>query len=133
MSFPFSDKFSYVKDRFVNALWMIRNGKLDLIVKSIYIEVSHRVMQLKVLLLHGRNPDYSKLPGSELISISAKSFRRATDPQFPDNRRCQYCKLINKLSQMNLTASCRDSLVEKKANHDVDYPCFRSYSHIQCN
>jgi hypothetical protein len=86
MSFPFSDKFSYVKDRFVNALWMIRNGKLDLIVKSIYIEVSHRVMQLKVLLLHGRNPDYSKLPGSAYINkckVIPPSYRPTVSRQSP--------------------------------------------------
>jgi len=61
---PVREKIGYVKDRIVNALWMIRHGKFKLIVKSIYIETNHRVMKLKVLILHGRNPDYSKLPGS---------------------------------------------------------------------
>jgi hypothetical protein len=86
MSFPFSDKFSYVKDRFVNALWMIRNGKLNLIVKSIYMELSHRVMQLKVLFLHGRNPDYSKLPGSTYVNrrkVIPPSYRPTVSRQSP--------------------------------------------------
>ena len=64
MASPLREKIGYIKDRFVNAFWMIRNGKLKLIAKSIYIEIDHRVRQLKTLLLHGRNPDYSKLPGS---------------------------------------------------------------------
>lgn len=68
MSSPLRDKLGYIKDRCVNAFWMIRNGKFKLIVKSAYIEVEHRLMKLKVLLLHGRNPDYSKLPGSAYIN-----------------------------------------------------------------
>jgi len=64
MASPLREKLGYIKDRFVNAFWMIRKGKIKLIAKSIFIEADHRIRQLKTLLLHGRNPDYSKLPGS---------------------------------------------------------------------
>ena len=68
MQFPLREKIDYVKDRCLNAIWMFRNGKFKLIVKSVHIEINHRVMLLKSLLLHGRNPDYSKLPGSAYVN-----------------------------------------------------------------
>jgi hypothetical protein len=68
MASPLREKIDYIKDRFVNAFWMIRNGKFKLIAKSMFIEVDHRIRQLKTLLLHGRNPDYSKLPGSAYVN-----------------------------------------------------------------
>ena len=65
---PLREKLDYIKDRIVNAFWMIRNGKFNLIVKSTFVEADHRIRQLKSLLLHGRNPDYSKLPGSVYVN-----------------------------------------------------------------
>lgn len=68
MASPLREKIGYIKDRCVNAFWMIRNGKIKLIAKSLLIEIDHRVRQLKTVLLHGRNPDYSKLPGSVYVN-----------------------------------------------------------------
>lgn len=36
-------KIAYIRDRVVNAYWMLRGGKFKLIVKSLWVELNHRV------------------------------------------------------------------------------------------
>lgn len=54
----------YVRDRIVNAYWMLRTGKFRLIFKSIYIELAHRVDVIKTLLTRPKPLDDSQVPGS---------------------------------------------------------------------
>lgn len=64
MSSPMSEKLSYVKDRIDNAVWMIRNGNFRLFIKSIWIEIDHRIRHIRASILNRKNADYSALPGS---------------------------------------------------------------------
>lgn len=54
-----TEKLRYIKDRVVNAIWMLRQGKFKLFFNIIRVKVEQRVKQVKFILLN-----YSKLPGS---------------------------------------------------------------------
>ena len=112
MASPLSEKILYVKDRCVNAFWMLRNGKFKLIVKSLFIEADHRVMKLKTLMLHGRNPDYSNLPGSTYVQrrkITPPSYcpthpARSSDPQISIDK----TRLANELEALRSTINLKE-------------------------
>ena len=57
-------KLRYVKDRCINAYWMVRNGKFKLILKSIYIEIEHRINVVQEWLTRGEVLDDSQVPAS---------------------------------------------------------------------
>jgi hypothetical protein len=50
MSFNLTKKMRYVRDRCVNAYWMLRTGKFRLILKSIYVELSYRINRVRHFL-----------------------------------------------------------------------------------
>lgn len=68
MSSPANSRIRYVKDRCVNAYWMLRTGKIKLIFKSIYIELAHRAMIVKTMLTRPKPLDDSQVPGSAFIN-----------------------------------------------------------------
>jgi hypothetical protein len=46
MSVNMTKRMRYLRDRCVNAYWMLRTGKFKLILKSIYIEISYRIERI---------------------------------------------------------------------------------------
>lgn len=60
-------KLRYVKDRSVNAYWMLRSGKFKLIFHSFYIEVEHRVQILLGWLSPAVELDDSQVPASAFV------------------------------------------------------------------
>ncbi len=46
MSVNMTKRMRYLRDRCVNAYWMLRTGKFKLILKSIYIEISYRINRI---------------------------------------------------------------------------------------
>ncbi len=50
MSFNLTKKMRYVRDRCVNAYWMLRTGKFRLILKSIYVELNYRINRIRHFL-----------------------------------------------------------------------------------
>lgn len=67
MSSTRSGGLRYIRDRCVNAYWMLRTGKFKLIVKSIYIELAHRAQVVSTLLTRPKPLDDSQVPGSAFI------------------------------------------------------------------
>jgi hypothetical protein len=61
-------KLRYVKERCVNAYWMLRTGKFKLIFKSIYIEMQHRIEDIRAWLYKEKELDDSKVPGSRFVN-----------------------------------------------------------------
>jgi hypothetical protein len=57
-------KLRYIKDRVVNAYWMLRGGKFKLIVHSAYIEVKHRLDVIREWVRQPVQLDDSQVPGS---------------------------------------------------------------------
>ena len=60
-------KLRYIKDRVVNAYWMVRGGKFKLIVHSAYIEVKHRLDVIREWVRQPVQLDDSQVPGSAYI------------------------------------------------------------------
>lgn len=77
MSFMFARKFRYLSDRCTNAYWMLRTGKFKLIVKSINIEIDHRITYVRAWLHKGRRLDDSEVPWSAFVNQ-----RKAVPPSF---------------------------------------------------
>jgi hypothetical protein len=68
MSSNLARKIIYVKDRCINAYWMLRTGKFKLILKSIHIEISHRIAALQTWLDKGEQLDDTQIPGSAYVN-----------------------------------------------------------------
>jgi hypothetical protein len=68
MSSTLAKKLRYLKERCVNAYWMLRTGKFKLIVKSIYIEVQHRMKDIHAWLDKWNELDDSQVPGSGFVN-----------------------------------------------------------------
>lgn len=68
MSSPTNSRLRYIKDRCVNAYWMLRTGKFKLIVKSIYIELAHRAKIIQTMLTRPQPLDDSEVPDSAYIN-----------------------------------------------------------------
>jgi len=68
MSSTLAKKLRYIKERCVNAYWMLRTGKFKLIFKSIYIEIQHRIEDVQALLAKWNELDDSQVPGSGFVS-----------------------------------------------------------------
>jgi hypothetical protein len=68
MSSTLAKKVRYVKDRCINAYWMLRTGKFTLIFKSLYVEVQHRVENISAWVFKPRELDDSQVPGSGLVN-----------------------------------------------------------------
>jgi len=58
----------YVNERCVNSYWMLRNVKFKLIFKSIYIEMQHRMEDVRAWLYKEKQLDDSKVPGSRFVN-----------------------------------------------------------------
>jgi hypothetical protein len=61
-------KLRYLKDRCTNAYWMVRNGKFKLILKSIRIEIEHRIADVQAWLHKVPELDDSQVPGSAFVN-----------------------------------------------------------------
>lgn len=68
MSSTKSSRIRYVRDRCVNAYWMLRTGKFKLIFKSIYIELAHRAQVIQNMLTRPKPLDDSQVPGSAFVN-----------------------------------------------------------------
>ncbi len=68
MSSPANSRIRYVRDRCVNAYWMLRTGKIKLIFKSIYVELAHRATIVQTMLTRPKPLDDSHVPGSAFIN-----------------------------------------------------------------
>ena len=68
MSSTFAKKVRYIKDRCINAYWMLRTGKFKLIFKSMYIELQHRMEDIRAWLYKGKKLDDSQVPGSGFVN-----------------------------------------------------------------
>ena len=67
MASTLAKKIGYIKDRFINAYWMLRNGKFKLILKSIYIEIQHRIRDIRAWIKSAKKLDDSLVPGSVFV------------------------------------------------------------------
>jgi hypothetical protein len=86
MSSKMAKKMRYVKDRCINAYWMLRTGKFKLIFKSIYIEIQHRVEDIRAWLYKGEELDDSQVPGSRFANkckMVPPSYRPTTSQTSP--------------------------------------------------
>jgi hypothetical protein len=73
--------FRYIRDRCVNAYWMLRTGKFKLIAKSIYIELAHRIEVVRTLLSKPKPLHDSQVPYSAFIDrrrVLPPSYRPTT-------------------------------------------------------
>ena len=64
MSSSFSRKIRYVKERCINAYWMLSEGKLKLILHSIMVELRHRRESLQTWLNRSDVLDDTEVPYS---------------------------------------------------------------------
>jgi len=64
MASKWARKFDYVRERAVNALWMIKQGDIKLILKSIYLEIHYRLEDVKEWIRLARLLDDSQVLGS---------------------------------------------------------------------
>jgi len=64
MASKWARKFDYVRERAVNALWMVKQGDLKLILKSIYLEIHYRIEDVKEWIRLARLLDDSQVLGS---------------------------------------------------------------------
>jgi hypothetical protein len=64
MSSKLARKLDYVRERTVNAYWMIKEGKFKLIVKSIYLEMHYRIEDVREWVRLARLLDDSQVLGS---------------------------------------------------------------------
>lgn len=84
MSSTWVKKIRYVKDRCVNAFWMLRTGKFKLIFKSFHMEISHRIGTIKAWLHRDEEVDESLVFDSAFVDkrkVLPPSYR-PTDSQF---------------------------------------------------
>jgi hypothetical protein len=68
MASTWAKKIRYIRERSVNAYWMLRTGKFKLIFKSVYIEFQHRIDDIRALLAKWNELDDSQVPGSGFVS-----------------------------------------------------------------
>jgi len=61
-------KIRYLRERCVNAYWMLRAGKFKLIFKSIHIEIQHRINDIQAWLEKWNELDDSQVPGSGFVN-----------------------------------------------------------------
>ena len=71
------EKLGYLRDRVVNAFWMLRHGKWDLMTRSLVMELNLRRHNLIDILLRRRGLDFNKHPGSRY-----RNLRRVYPPSF---------------------------------------------------
>jgi len=64
MASKWARKLDYLRERAVNALWMIKQGDLKLILKSIYLEFHYRIEDVKEWIRLARLLDDSQVLGS---------------------------------------------------------------------
>ena len=64
MASKWARKFDYLRERVVNALWMVKEGDFKLILKSIYLEIHYRVEDVKEWIRLARLLDDSQVEGS---------------------------------------------------------------------
>jgi hypothetical protein len=64
MSSPLGRKLGYIRERVVNAFWMVRKGDFDLIVKSVLMEINHRIEAFHNWMSERNELDDSQVPGS---------------------------------------------------------------------
>ena len=64
MSSKLARKLDYVKERAVNAYWMVKEGKFKQIVKSIYLEIHYRIEDVREWIRLARLLDDSQVVGS---------------------------------------------------------------------
>lgn len=64
MSSKWMRKLDYIRERTVNALWMLKEGDFKLIVKSVYLEIHYRVEDIKEWIRLARLLDDSQVEGS---------------------------------------------------------------------
>ena len=57
-------RIAYVRDRTVNAFWMLREGKFQLIFRSIWVELNHRIEAFNTWRRTRREIPESKVPWS---------------------------------------------------------------------
>lgn len=69
MSSTLARKVRYLKERCVNAYWMLRGGKFKLILQSICIELGHRIADIRDFLFKARELDSSRVPDSAFINM----------------------------------------------------------------
>ncbi len=68
MSSTMNSRIRYVKDRCINAYWMVRTGKFRLIFKSLYVELAHRGQIIRNFLSRAKELDDSQVPGSAFVN-----------------------------------------------------------------
>ncbi len=97
-------KIRYVKDRCVNAYWMLRHGKIRLIFKSIYIELAHRKHLIGNWLAGSRPLDDSEVPGSAFNDrrrVLPPSIRPTiSQPPLPLSLRTDSAALVDELKRL---------------------------------
>ena len=64
MSSKWARKLDYFRERVANAYWMVKEGNLKLIVKSIYLEIHYRVEDVREWIRLARLLDDSQVLGS---------------------------------------------------------------------
>ena len=67
MSPALARKVRYIKERCNNAVWMLRNGKFKLILKSIALEIQHRIRDIREWRKQAKRLDDSQVPGSAYV------------------------------------------------------------------
>ncbi len=64
MSSKLARKLDYVRERAVNAYWMVKEGKFNLIVKNIYLELQYRIEDVREWIRLARLLDDDQVLGS---------------------------------------------------------------------
>lgn len=67
MSSTMNSRIRYVRDRCVNAYWMLRRGKFKLILKSLYVELAHRVEVVRTRLSRPEPAEPKAVLDSEFV------------------------------------------------------------------
>ncbi|MAT91810.1 MAG: hypothetical protein CME59_04355 [Halioglobus sp.] len=57
-------RLRYLRDRVVNAWWMLRRGELKSMLRAAFLELKHRVESVQAWWYRRRKIDFSKIPGS---------------------------------------------------------------------
>ncbi|NND66411.1 MAG: hypothetical protein HKN19_02380 [Halioglobus sp.] len=80
-------KIAYVRDRFVNAYWMLREGNFKLIVKSIWIELRDRIEAFHIWRHTRREVPESVMPWSRFVNrrkVVPPSYRPTVSRRMPE-------------------------------------------------
>ena len=113
MSSTLTKKVRYVKDRGINAYWMLRTGKFKLIFKSIYVEIQHRIADMRALFYKGRELDDSQVPGSGFVNkckVVPPSYRPTRSQNLPSiHLQVDPNVVANQLRNILTTFSVRDN------------------------